>query len=313
MAAAPPGSSNMSALRAAGGPERPRILGIAHVALRVSDVARSRVFYEGFLGYVTVRAAAGEEVSTTLRVAVGGRQYVELHAGLRPDEDRLDHVALETDDVEAMRRYLAARGVDVPGVVLEASGNRRLMVRDPEGHSIEFVPPAPEAGPRNGVPRPAGVPEPVAGRLLHAGVLVGNLPAADHFYREVLGLTEIWRGSRSGTELSWVNLRVPDGQDYIELMLYGTLPPPSARGSQHHICLEVTDIEEAKARLLERRHAGSYAGPLEIRVGTNRKRQLNLFDPDGTRVELMEPRTVDGQPVPSSTAPPPHPTGLGGR
>jgi lactoylglutathione lyase len=142
---------------------------------------------------------------------------------------------------------------------------------------------------------------------------VGNLPAADHFYREVLGLTEIWRGSRSGTELSWVNLRVPDGQDYIELMLYGTLPPPSARGSQHHICLEVTGIEEAKARLFERRQAASYSGPFEIRVGTNRKRQLNLFDPDGTRVELMEPRTVDGQPVPSSTAPPPHPTGLGGR
>jgi len=42
-------------------------------------------------------------------------------------------------------------------------------------------------------------------------------------------------------------------------------------------------------------------------VGTNRKRQLNLFDPDGTRVELMEPGTVDGQPVPSSTAPPPRP------
>ena len=35
----------------------------------------------------------------------------------------------------------------------------------------------------------------------------------------------------------------------------------------------------------------------------NRKRQLNLFDADGSRVELMEPRTVDGEPVPPSTAP----------
>ena len=34
---------------------------------------------------------------------------------------------------------------------------------------------------------------------------------------------------------------------------------------------------------------------------------MNLYDPDGTRVELMEPQTVDGQPVPSSTAPPPRP------
>jgi lactoylglutathione lyase len=73
----------------------------------------------------------------------------------------------------------------------------------------------------------------------------------------------------------------------------------------HHICLEVSDIEAARVLLAERVAAASYTRPLEVRVGTNRKRQLNLFDPDGTRVELMEPRTVDGQPVPASTAPPP--------
>jgi lactoylglutathione lyase len=33
--------------------------------------------------------------------------------------------------------------------------------------------------------------------------------------------------------------------------------------------------------------------------------EVNLFDPDGTRVELMEPNTIDGKPAPSSTAPPP--------
>jgi lactoylglutathione lyase len=47
---------------------------------------------------------------------------------------------------------------------------------------------------------------------------------------------------------------------------------------------------------------------MEIQIGINRKRQLNLYDPDGTRVELMEPQTVDGKPAPPSTAPPPeHP------
>jgi catechol 2,3-dioxygenase-like lactoylglutathione lyase family enzyme len=290
---------------AAAGPARPRVLGISHVVLRASDLVRARVFYEDLLGYATVLAATGED-GRTLRVAVGDRQYVELRAGLRSEEDRLDHVALETDDIEAMRLYLASQGVDVPAVAHEASGNRCLMLRDPEGRSIELVQHAPAAGPGNAT-LPAGAAGPVGRRILHAGILVGDLSAANHFYQDALGLTEIWRGSRLGTELSWVNLRVPDGQDYLEFMLYGALPPPGARGSQHHICLEVSDIEEARARLVERSHAASYAGPLEIRVGTNRKRQLNLFDPDGTRVELMEPATVDGQPVPSSTAPPPRP------
>jgi hypothetical protein len=32
---------------------------------------------------------------------------------------------------------------------------------------------------------------------------------------------------------------------------------------------------------------------------------VNLYDPDGTRVELMEPFTADGKPVTPSAAPPP--------
>jgi lactoylglutathione lyase len=44
-----------------------------------------------------------------------------------------------------------------------------------------------------------------------------------------------------------------------------------------------------------------------VQVGKNGKRQVNLYDPDGTRVELMEAQTADGKPVPPSTAPPPAP------
>ncbi len=91
-------------------------------------------------------------------------------------------------------------------------------------------------------------------------------------------------------------------------MLYGERPEPSARGTQHHICLEVADLAKAQALLEACPYRASYPRPLEPRVGTNRKCQLNLYDPDGTRVELMEPVTVDGEPAPSSTAPPPrHP------
>jgi len=44
-----------------------------------------------------------------------------------------------------------------------------------------------------------------------------------------------------------------------------------------------------------------------IQTGVNQKRQINLYDPDGTRIELMEPNTVDGKPAPNSAAPVPHP------
>ena len=76
-------------------------------------------------------------------------------------------------------------------------------------------------------------------------------------------------------------------------------------GTLHHLCLEVPDISAAKATLEARPARKDYTRGLDVRTGVNRKRQLNLFDPDGTRVELMEPKTVDGVPTPSSTAPPP--------
>lgn len=285
--------------------ERPRVLGISHVALCASDIALSRSFFLDFLGYTAVSPARAQDGSRGLLIAVNDRQYIELRPGLEPSQDRLAHLALETDDIEAMRRYLASRGVAVSlRMTRDASGNRAFMVSDPEQRAIELVQHAPDGWPR-WAPAPSKAATAVSRRILHGGILVGDLQAANRFYGELLGLTEIWRGSRSGTELSWTNMKVPDGEDYVEFMLYGQLPEPAARGSQHHICLEVADIEKARAILLERPYAATYGRPLEIRVGTNRKRQLNLFDPDGTRVELMEPVTVDGQPVPSSTAPPP--------
>ena len=142
-------------------------------------------------------------------------------------------------------------------------------------------------------------------RILHLGIIVGDLAAANKFYGGILGFREIWRGSSNGEVLSWTNMQVPDGEDYIEFMLYKDLPDPDKRGSQHHICLVTPDITQAQAKLEAKPYRKSYPRPMEIRTGVNRKRQLNLFDPDGTRVELMEPVTVDGKPAPPSKAPPP--------
>jgi lactoylglutathione lyase len=88
-------------------------------------------------------------------------------------------------------------------------------------------------------------------------------------------------------------------------MLYSRLP--ATFGSDNHVALEVPDLAAAVADLQARPAFKSYGKPIAPHVGRNGKRQANLFDPDGTRVELMEPVTADGKPVPSSTAPPPPP------
>jgi lactoylglutathione lyase len=237
-------------------------------------------------------------------IKVNERQYIELFPEVEAGSDRLNHISVETDDAEAMRVYLASKGIKVPEKVgVGRIKNLNFSVKDPDGHGVEFVQYTPDGWSM----REKGkyMPERASTRMMHVGILVGALEPAMKFYRDILGFQEFWRGSRDGKVLNWVNMRVPDGDSYVEFMLYDKLPEPTARGSAHHICLEVPDIAKTKEWLQARPAAKDYSRPMEIRTGTNRKRQMNLFDPDGTRTEVMEPVTIDGVPTPSSTAPPP--------
>ncbi len=287
---------------------RPRILGLAHVAFHVGDIAKARVFYEGFLGYQEPFTLDKPDGSLAVAfVKVNDEQYIELSPGLDPKADRLYHISFYTDDAEAMRAYLGRQGVKVPGQVTKGRiGNLNFNVTDPDGHTVEFVQYVPDGRSVRNTGKFTGDGR-ISTRMRHVGILVGNLGAAQRFYGDVLGFRETWRGSSSGTVLSWVNMKVPEGDDYIEFMLYRELPAPDRRGTPHHICLETPDLARALKLLEARPNRMDYQRPVESRVGTNRRRLANLFDPDGTRVELMEPATVDGIPTPSSTAPPPGP------
>jgi catechol 2,3-dioxygenase-like lactoylglutathione lyase family enzyme len=263
-------------------PSRPRITGIGHVAFRVSDIAAARHFYSHVLGLT-------EHASRPGRVAyfVGQRQHVLLEPGLPANEDeRLAHVAFETPDVKAMAAYLTSRGARVlqPADRCEETA---IRVADPDGNSLEFVetkwPPAVQR---------ADSPRALASRLLHAGAVVRDEAAAHGFYRETLGFSEIWRGGRTEGVTSWVNMRVPDGTDYLEYMLVTQPPDRRQRGVLHHICLVVPDIQAAWEAVASRTDLALRPQLSPPNVGRNNRWQLNLYDPDGTRTELMEPFTI---------------------
>ncbi len=287
-------------------PARPRILGVAHIALFVSDIEKSRAFYKDFLGFEEPFRLDKPDGSLSLTfIKINDQQYIELFPGLQPEADRLNHISFYTDDAEAMRRYLASRGIPVPARVPKGRiGNSNFNIKDPDGHTVEIVQFEPDGWSMREKGRCVGARR-ISTHMRHVGIIVGDLSASMRFYGDILGFHEIWRGSSSGTVLSWVNMQVPDGTDYLEFMLYKDAPPGDRRGSAHHLCLETLDIAKSLAVLEKRPYSKTYTRPLEVRTGRNRRRQLNIFDPDGTRSELMEPFTVDGKPAESSTAPPP--------
>jgi catechol 2,3-dioxygenase-like lactoylglutathione lyase family enzyme len=265
-------------------PSRPRITGIGHVAFRVSDTAAARHFYGNVLGLAEHAPARPDRVA----YRVGQRQHVVLEPGLPPTEDeRLSHIAFETTDVKAMAAYLTSRGVRP----LQPAGRcepTAIRIADPDGNSIEFV----ESTWPPPVVQHASAPRALAARLLHAGAVVRDEAAAHAFYRDTLGFSEIWRGGRTDDVTSWVNMRVPDGTDYVEYMLVTQPPDRRQRGVLHHICLVVPDIQFAWDTVASRTEPSMRSQLSPPNVGRNNRWQLNLYDPDGTRTELMEPFTI---------------------
>jgi len=104
-----------------------------HTSVRITDLPRSRAFYEGLLG---LRLAPRPELG------VPGAWYdaggAQLHLIQQPkmidDIDPTDpHFALEVDDLEDVKRTLDARGVPY-----RHFGGTQLWIHDPDGNVVEI-------------------------------------------------------------------------------------------------------------------------------------------------------------------------------
>ena len=130
--------------------------GFGHVRLTVTDVARSRAFYDLVLGFPVafeVPADADEATREQLSFLYGGVIYAlgDSLLGLRPvstdrfDEDRtgLDHVSFAVDsraDLDTAATMLDERGV-AHGGVKDIGAGFVLEFRDPDGIALELFAP----------------------------------------------------------------------------------------------------------------------------------------------------------------------------
>src|SRR5438034_8658524 len=102
-------------LSAVSAPQRPHLIGDSHIALFVHDIEQSRAFYKDFLGFDEPFSVTNKNGGLHLTwIKINDRQTIELFPEKEPDSDRLNHISLETTDAEAMRTYLASRGIKVP-------------------------------------------------------------------------------------------------------------------------------------------------------------------------------------------------------
>ncbi len=274
-------------------PKRPPIVGVAHIGLRTDDIAAARKFYGdvlGFQGPFSLDKLPAEGTGLLLTYfKVNDHQYIEVFPELSdPKQDRLSHISFETTDIDALHAYLKSRGVKVPEKLEPMQdGNRGFDVTDPDGHDVEFI----QYMPGSLHSRNFGKFLPsrrISQRMIHVGVVVKDRAAADRFYKDILGFQDIWHGGMKDDTTDWVDMRVPEGTDWLEYMLNVENPDPRELGVMHHLALGVPSVNDSYQTLLKK----NFKSEEKPEIGRDGKWQLNLYDPNYTRVELMEPKPV---------------------
>jgi len=263
-------------------PARPQITGIAKVRI-LASAPRNDAAHNSALFYLQVLRFSGlpscyDDV-TIYCLGINEHQFVSLIASSDKEANsRISEIVFETSDVEQLRNHLDSIGVKTSDIQGPKSGNRHFTVRDPEGHSIGFVQHTRSF-------KLDGSANQVSTHLIHAGFVVRDRAAEDRFYKDILGFHVYWHGGRKDDETNWVDMQVPDGTDWIEYML--NVPANADHhtlGVMNHIALGVPDIHAAEAQLRK----NGWTGNEQPKTGRDGKWQLNLYDPDDTRVELME-------------------------
>ena len=262
-------------------PQRPHILGIESVTIYVSSVDDARAFYNMVFDQIPKHCPNCKQ-PLNLNLSLNRFQSILL-APLHPSapSNLLKEITFWTDNVTALRRYLVVKKIDVGN--LAGPGVKYLSVTDPEGHKISFFE-------TDGVlkdPKVTAIQSRggYEGEIIHAGFIVHNRADVEHFYKDILGFRPYWRGGMKDDQTDWVSMQVPDGVDWIEFMV--NVAPDAdqrLRGIMNHIAIGTTDIHAMQKKLTD----NGVKLTVQPKIGRDGKWQLNLYDPDDTRVEFME-------------------------
>lgn len=138
----------------------------------------------------------------------------------------------------------------------------------------------------------------------HTGFQVGDLDRSLAFYRDLLGLEEVWRRAVSseyiqtlvgypGVEIHQALLRIPGTDHHLELLDYRNVDrlavdTRTANPGTAHICLLVEELAQMYQRLLKE-GVVFLSPPVVPTEGPNKgKLVAYMCDWDGIRVELVQ-------------------------
>jgi catechol 2,3-dioxygenase-like lactoylglutathione lyase family enzyme len=257
--------------------QRPAITGIAFMRVYTDDVPAAQHFYGSTMGYDEKRN--GDEMV----FPINRHQWIEVvPTQLRDAQSYMASVGFTVSNLGEMKRYLESQGLHP-----ESPDPGLIEVHDPESNLVCFVQkdgPLKEALLARNTPLSSRAP---SHHIIHVGFIVHDRTKEDTFWKEILGFRPYWYGTMHPPSIDWISMQVPDGSDWIEyMMMPNQTPDKRGFGVSDHFSLGVermqTVLHDLQANGCEDKQC------VAIQAGRDGKIQLNLYDPDQTRVEYME-------------------------
>jgi lactoylglutathione lyase/glyoxylase I family protein len=117
-------------------------------------------------------------------------------------------------------------------------------------------------------------------KIAHACIFAHDLEATEKFYKDVLGIEVVFRFMKAGKLIGYYL----DAGDATHIEVFHKAEAAFAETNAiNHICLEVTNMDEAVAQV----RANGVAA-LDKKLGIDSTWQSWLTDPNGVKIELFE-------------------------
>jgi len=241
------------------------LAGIAHAAIRVADLDKSRDFYAK-LGYQEAFNMNQGGKTTQSFVKINDLQFLELYPRRQPsDAIGFMHVCFESADVQALHDAYVARGLTPIAVRKAAAGNLLFTLAGPEKQNIEYTQYMPGTRHTNDKGLHLGANR-VSEQIVAVGVEMQDPAAAVSFYKDKLAFGT---GAALTPGQTWLGLPGLPSKE-IEVVQH-------APGTVLQILFGVSDLRQAAAKLKA----------LKIPVEKS-KSMLSIHDPDGNQLIFVK-------------------------
>jgi catechol 2,3-dioxygenase-like lactoylglutathione lyase family enzyme len=253
--------------------------GIAHIAIRVKDIAASVAFYNK-LGFMQAFAMNRGDVITQSFIKINDKQFIELYplAPTNPTQDKPEflHLCFEGVDLNAIHDSYVAEGLTPISVRKAGAGNLLFTLKGPQQfrdpQNIEYTQYQPGSLHTNDIGQHLGADR-VADKMTAVSLAMQDPDAASAFYKDKLGFVPVHGEPGAG-----VGFRLPGDSGQIVYIV-----PLDPLGSKSNITLETSSISKAESTLTAQKVPFI---PSTQKTGS----AIIVTDPDGNLINIQSRR-----------------------